>query len=67
MFARQLSSLPSYFDLFMGSNSRSAELARADIGTAQLAFVTCLVIALKACSRFNVESEFVSNAICSDM
>ncbi|KAL3779700.1 hypothetical protein ACHAWO_004734 [Cyclotella atomus] len=67
-FARQLPSLPSlHFGLFMGSNSRSVELARADIGTAQLAFVTCLVIALKTHSGLNVESDFVSNTICRDM
>jgi hypothetical protein len=57
----------SHFGLFMGSNSRSVELARADIGTAQLAFVTCLVIVLKTHSGFNVRSDFVSNTICRDM
>jgi hypothetical protein len=51
----------------MGSNSRHAELAKADIGTAQLAFVACLMIALKVHSGFNVESDFVSNVICNDM
>jgi hypothetical protein len=57
----------SYFDLFLSSNSRSAELALADIGTAQLAFVMCLVLAIKAHSGMNVEPDFVLSAICGDM
>jgi hypothetical protein len=57
----------SYFDRFMSSNSNSAELTLADIEIGQLAFVTCLVIALKVHYGFNVESDFVSNVICRDM
>jgi hypothetical protein len=57
----------SYFDRFMSSNSSSAELALEDIGVGQLACVTCLVVALKVHYGFNVETDFVSNAICRDM
>jgi hypothetical protein len=57
----------SYFDRFMSSNSNSAEIALADIHVGQLAFLACLVIALKVHSGFDVETDFVSNTICRDM
>lgn len=57
----------SYFDRFMSSSSRTAQLALADVTISQLAFVTCLVIALKTHSDFNVEADFVSNVLCKDI
>lgn len=56
----------SYFDRFLSSSSSVARMALADQILAQLAFVACLVIALKIHSGFNVESDFVSNVICSN-
>ena len=57
----------SYFDRFMGKSSIAAKQALTDIHDFQLAFVSCLVIALKVHSGFNVESDFVSNVVCSNM
>jgi hypothetical protein len=56
-----------YFDRFLSSSAPAAKRALEDIHDFQLAFVTCLVIALKVHSGFNVESEFVSNVVCKNM
>ena len=55
-----------YFDRFMSSNTSAAKRALNDIVECQLAFVTCLVIALKIHSGFNVNSDFVANEITRD-
>ena len=47
----------------MSSNTSAAKQALNDVTKCQLAFVTCLVIALKIHSGFNVETDFVSNVI----
>eukprot|EP00956_Cyclotella_meneghiniana_P025670 scaffold54025_cov66-Cyclotella_meneghiniana.AAC.2 len=53
-----------YFDRFLSSNTPAANRALNDVTECQLAFVTsCLVIALKIHSGFNVETNFVSNVI----
>eukprot|EP00956_Cyclotella_meneghiniana_P001737 scaffold1909_cov51-Cyclotella_meneghiniana.AAC.4 len=52
-----------YFDRFLSSNTPAAIRALDDVTECQLAFVTCLVIALKIHSGFNVETVFVSNVI----
>ena len=52
-----------YFDRFPSSNTPAANRALNDVTECQLAFVTCLVIALKIHSGFNVETNFVSNVI----
>ena len=57
----------SYFDRFMSTSSKSAQVALEDIHVSQLAFVSCLVIALKAHASFSVEVDFISNAICGSM
>lgn len=57
----------SYFDRFLGSPTPSAKRALPDIPRLQLAFVACLVIALKVEGGFNVETEFVSDVICRNM
>ena len=54
----------SYFDRFLGSSSSAANRALSDLRELQLAFVACLVIALKAHSGLNVECDFVSNVVC---
>jgi hypothetical protein len=51
----------SHFDRFMSTSSRSAQLGLADRSTSQLAYVSCLVIALKAYAGFNVDLDFLSN------
>ncbi|KAL7518268.1 hypothetical protein ACHAWX_003115 [Stephanocyclus meneghinianus] len=57
----------SYFDRFMSTSHPSAQRALVCIHDCQLAFVACLVIALKVHSGFNVESDFVSSVVCSNM
>ena len=52
-----------YFDRFMSSNTSAAKQALNDVTKCQLAFVTCLVIALKIHSGFHVQTDFVSNVI----
>lgn len=49
----------SYFDRFMSASPRSASY------DSQLVFVSCLFIALKAHAGFTLESQFMSNTICS--
>eukprot|EP00956_Cyclotella_meneghiniana_P032684 scaffold90767_cov63-Cyclotella_meneghiniana.AAC.8 len=56
-----------YFDRFMSSDTITSNRALNDIVECQLAFVTCLVIALKIHSGFNVDSNFVANEITRDM
>eukprot|EP00956_Cyclotella_meneghiniana_P025189 scaffold52017_cov48-Cyclotella_meneghiniana.AAC.8 len=55
-----------YFDRFMSSNTPAAKRALNDIVECQLAFVACLVVALKIHSGFNVNSDFVANQITRD-
>ena len=58
----------SIFDRFLSSSSPAATQALADIQYSQLAFVTCLVIALKVQSGFKVvETDFVSETVCRNM
>jgi hypothetical protein len=57
----------SYFDRFLSTSSHIAQHALEDIRVSQLAFVASLVIALKVDSGFNVEPDFVSKFICTDM
>jgi hypothetical protein len=45
----------SYFDRFLSSNSRIAELALSNIGTAQLAFVACLKLWDECRVRLRIE------------
>ena len=56
-----------YFDRFLGSSTSSAKRALSDTPRLQLAFVACLVIALKVKAGLNVESQFVSGMVCNDM
>ena len=56
----------SFFDRFLSSHTPSAMRVLSDIPSIQLAFVACLVIALKVKDGLNVESEFVSKAICKN-
>ena len=57
----------SYFDRFLSTSAPMANRALSDIYYFQLAFVTCLVIALKVQAGFNVEHDFVSRVITKDM
>jgi hypothetical protein len=57
----------SIFDRFLSSPSPAAARALADIHDFQLAFVACLVIALKVRSGFKVETDFVSETVCGNM
>ena len=57
----------TYFDRFLSSSAIIVNEIRFDIPRVQLAFVCCLVIALKVNSGFHVESDFVSEAICKNM
>jgi hypothetical protein len=54
----------SYFDRYLSLSEPSAEQALNDRFQFQLAFVACLVIALKAHSGFNVEVDFISDVVC---
>ena len=56
-----------YFDRFLSSNTLAGRRVLNDVAECQLAFVSCLVIALKIHSGFNVESDFVSNVITRDL
>lgn len=57
----------SYFDRFLSDSASTDNGILSDLPRIQLAFVTCLVIALKVNSGFNVESNFVSNVVCRNM
>jgi hypothetical protein len=57
----------SFFDRFLGTSAPAAQQALADVGDSQLAFVACLVIALKVHPGFNVETDFVSNVVCGNI
>lgn len=57
----------SYFDRYLSSPASSAKRTLSDLPSIQLAFVTCLVIALKTDSGFHVESDFVSSVVCKNM
>ncbi|KAL3804010.1 hypothetical protein HJC23_006401 [Cyclotella cryptica] len=56
-----------YFDRFLSTSSPIAKWVLKDRREFQLAFVACLVIALKVHSGLNVELDFVSGVICDDM
>lgn len=56
-----------YFDRFLSSSSPAVTGALSDPCEFQLAFVTCLVIALKVHPGFIVETDFVSNVVCKNM
>ncbi|KAL3803391.1 hypothetical protein HJC23_009355 [Cyclotella cryptica] len=56
-----------YFDRFLSTSNPIAKWALNDRRELQLAFVACLVIALKVHSGLNVELDFVSRVICNDM
>lgn len=49
----------SYFDRFMSTSPGSVS-----VSCSQLAFISCLLIALKAHAGFSVEPQFVSDVIC---
>ena len=54
----------SYFDRFLGSSTLIANRVMSNINHIQLAFVACLVVALKVKAGLNVETEFVSRVVC---
>ena len=54
----------SYFDRFLSSSSPAARRALSDHREFQLAFVACLVIAVKAHAEFMAEPEYVSKVVC---
>ncbi|KAL3783396.1 hypothetical protein ACHAWO_012867 [Cyclotella atomus] len=54
----------SYFDRYLSSSDPSAKQALAHRFQFQLAFVACLVIALKVHSGFTVETSFISDEVC---
>jgi hypothetical protein len=54
----------SYFDRYLSSSKQSVKQVIGDRGQVQLAFVSCLVIALKAHSGMSVEMNFVSDVLC---
>ena len=56
-----------YFDRFLSSSAPRDTRILSDLPRIQLAFVACLVIALKADSGFHVESDFVSSTVCRNM
>jgi hypothetical protein len=57
----------SYFDRYLSSSDPSAKQALTRRFQFQLAFVGCLVIALKVHSGFNVETSFVADEICDGL
>jgi hypothetical protein len=57
----------SYFDRFFSTSAPAAKQALKDKANFQLAFITCLVVALKVHSGFIVESEFASSVVCGKM
>ena len=56
----------TYFDRFMATNSQSAKAALMSHQEFQLAFISCLFIALKYSAGMQIDS-YVSNAICQGM
>jgi len=57
----------SYFDRFMCTSSQRARTALASRREFQLAFITCLIIALKCRAGMQVDSDFVSDTICQKL
>jgi hypothetical protein len=57
----------SYFDRYLSSSDPSAKGALAHRFQFQLAFVACLVIALKVHSGFTVETSFISDVVCEGL
>lgn len=56
----------SYFDRFMSTSAVGAADAMRSRRSFQLAFITCLVIALKCRGGMQIDSHFVSDVICRD-
>ncbi|KAL7504967.1 hypothetical protein ACHAXN_002521 [Cyclotella atomus] len=56
----------SYFDRFCSTSAPAARQALRHTANFQLAFIACLVVALKIHSGFNVETDFVSSVVCSN-
>ena len=57
----------SYFDRFLSSSSPTARRALLDLHELQLAFIVCLVIAVKSHAEFKVEPDYVSNVFCGNV
>ena len=57
----------NYFDRFMCTPSPRANKALISRREFQLAFITCLIIALKGRAGMQVDSDFVSDTICQRM
>jgi len=56
-----------YFDRFLCTSSQRAKAALASRQEFQLAFITCLIIALKCRSGMQVDAAFVSGTICKKL
>ncbi|KAL3772359.1 hypothetical protein ACHAW5_010361 [Stephanodiscus triporus] len=56
----------SYFDRFMSTSAVGAADAMLSRRSFQLAFITCLVVALKCRGGMQIDSHFVSDVICRD-
>jgi len=56
-----------YFDRFLCTSSQRAKDALASRREFQLAFITCLVIALKCRAGMQVDATFVSSTICQKL
>lgn len=57
----------SYFDRFMSTDSKRAHAALVSRRDFQLAFIACLIIALKCRAGMQVDSDFVSDTICQGL
>eukprot|EP00584_Thalassiosira_punctigera_P009042 CAMPEP_0172529088 /NCGR_PEP_ID=MMETSP1067-20121228/3254_1 /TAXON_ID=265564 ORGANISM="Thalassiosira punctigera, Strain Tpunct2005C2" /NCGR_SAMPLE_ID=MMETSP1067 /ASSEMBLY_ACC=CAM_ASM_000444 /LENGTH=339 /DNA_ID=CAMNT_0013313081 /DNA_START=89 /DNA_END=1105 /DNA_ORIENTATION=+ len=57
----------SYFDRFMCSKSLRSAAALSSRREFQLAFIACLIIALKCRAGMQVDSDFVSDTICQGL
>jgi len=56
-----------YFDRFLCTGSRRAKAALTSRREFQLAFITCLVVALKCRAGMQVDAAFVSGTICQKL
>ena len=57
----------AYFDRFLSSPSPRAKAALVSRREFQLAFITCLIVALKCRAGMQVDSDFVSDTICQKL
>eukprot|EP00578_Thalassiosira_sp_NH16_P017964 CAMPEP_0181107562 /NCGR_PEP_ID=MMETSP1071-20121207/17155_1 /TAXON_ID=35127 /ORGANISM="Thalassiosira sp., Strain NH16" /LENGTH=342 /DNA_ID=CAMNT_0023191091 /DNA_START=266 /DNA_END=1294 /DNA_ORIENTATION=- len=57
----------AYFDRFMSTDTKRAHAALVSRREFQLAFIACLVIALKCRAGMQVDSDFVSDTICQGL